>query len=102
VQKSLREGFGLTVTEAMWKARPVVGSRVGGIQDQIEHNATGLLLNDPTDLDAFAGLLRDLLADAERATSIGAAAREYVRTHFLPIRHLQQYVRLIEEIDRPS
>ena len=54
VQKSIPEGFGLTVAEAMWKARPVVASAVGGIQDQIEDGVTGLLLDDPTDLDASA------------------------------------------------
>ena len=51
VQKSLAEGFGLTVAEAMWKARPVVASRVGGIQDQIEDGVTGVLIDDPADLD---------------------------------------------------
>jgi trehalose synthase len=49
VQKSLAEGFGLTVAEAMWKARPVLASRVGGIQDQIVHGRSGLLLDDPND-----------------------------------------------------
>jgi hypothetical protein len=53
VQKSLAEGFGLTVAEAMWKARPVLASRVGGIQDQITHGLSGLLLDDPNDLTAF-------------------------------------------------
>jgi trehalose synthase len=55
VQKSLAEGFGLTVAEAMWKARPVLASRVGGIQDQITHDRSGLLLDDPSDLAAFGG-----------------------------------------------
>ena len=54
VQKSLVEGFGLTVTEAMWKGRPVVASAIGGIQDQIVDGVHGLLLEDPRDLDAFA------------------------------------------------
>ena len=63
VQKSLVEGFGLTVTEPMWKARPVVASRVGGIQDQIVDGRDGLLLDDPSDLDAFAKVLGRLLAD---------------------------------------
>ena len=54
VQKSLVEGFGLTVTEAMWKARPVIASRVGGIQDQIVDERDGLLIADPSDLDAVA------------------------------------------------
>jgi glycosyltransferase involved in cell wall biosynthesis len=54
VQKSLAEGFGLTVAEAMWKRRAVVASRIGGIQDQIEHGVSGLLLDDPADLEALA------------------------------------------------
>ena len=54
VQKSLVEGFGLTVTEAMWKGRPVVASRVGGIQDQITDGRDGLLVDDPHDLEEFA------------------------------------------------
>jgi trehalose synthase len=58
VQKSLAEGFGLTVTEAMWKACPVLASRVGGIQDQIRHGHSGLLLEDPSDLVGFAGASR--------------------------------------------
>ena len=58
VQKSLVEGFGLTVTEAMWKARPVVASRLGGIQDQITDGRDGLLVEDPYDLDELAGVLR--------------------------------------------
>ena len=53
VQKSLNEGFGLTVAEAMWKARPVVGSATGGIQEQIEDGVSGLLLQDPRDLAAL-------------------------------------------------
>ena len=63
VQKSLAEGFGLTVSEAMFKRRPVVASAVGGIADQIIDGESGILLRDPTDLGAFAGTLADLLAD---------------------------------------
>src|SRR5439155_23664190 len=60
VQKSLGEGFGLTVAEAMWKGRPVVARRVGGIQDQIEHDKSGLLIDDPPDLDGFGAALVSL------------------------------------------
>src|SRR5262249_26074514 len=63
VQKSLREGFGLTVTEALWKRRPVVASAIGGIQDQIRDGVDGLLVGDPTDLGSFASALRRVLAD---------------------------------------
>jgi trehalose synthase len=98
VQKSLEEGFGLTVAEAMWKSRPVIASAVGGIQDQIEDGVTGLLLDDPTDLDAFGKLVLKLLDDPERAREIGARAREYVRQHFLANRHAAQYVELFASI----
>ena len=70
VQKSLAEGFGLTVAEAMWKARPVVASRIGGIQDQIVDGESGLLIDDPADLEAAAAAIDALLADpAGRARS---------------------------------
>ncbi len=71
VQKSLAEGFGLTVAEAMWKARPVIGSAVGGIVDQIVPGETGWLLDDPTDLAAFAQTLASLLADPAEANRLG-------------------------------
>ena len=98
VQKSLVEGFGLTVTEPMWKARPVVASRVGGIEDQIVDGESGLLLDDPYDLDAFAALVRRILADAALATRLGDAARERVRDQFLGDRHLRQYVDLLDQL----
>jgi trehalose synthase len=96
VQKSLHEGFGLTVTEAMWKGRPVVASAVGGIQDQIEGGISGVLLEDAHDMEAYAGALAGLLADGERAATIGQAARERVRERYLGIRHLMQYAELLE------
>jgi trehalose synthase len=95
VQKSLQEGFGLTVTEAMWKGRPVVASNVGGIGDQIEDGVEGLLLDDPTDPVAFAAALRRVLTDPDLASRLGAAARERVGHEFLPIRHLLDYARLL-------
>ena len=73
VQKSLEEGFGLTVTEPMWKSRPVVASAVGGIQDQIEDGVSGLLLADPSDLDACASAVAGLLRDDETAHRLGSA-----------------------------
>ena len=98
VQKSLAEGFGLTVAEAMWKARPVVASRVGGIQDQIIDGATGVLLEDPLDLVRFGAACEGLLADPARAATIGAGAREWVIDRFLGSRHLVQYLRLLDEL----
>jgi trehalose synthase len=100
VQKSLQEGFGLTVAEGMWKARPVVASRVGGIQDQIIHGETGLLLDDPRDPKEFGEALVQLLEDHEQADRLGAQAHEHVRHHFLANRHAIQYIRLFASMFR--
>ena len=100
VQKSLVEGFGLTVTEPMWKARAVLASAVGGIQDQVEHGVSGVLLPDPRDLEAFAGELAQLLAEPALRAELGAAARERVRAQFLGDRHLIQYVELFGDLPR--
>jgi trehalose synthase len=100
VQKSLAEGFGLTVAEAMWKGRPVVASRIGGIQDQIEDGVTGLLLDDPRDVEGFGRLVCDLLLDPARARRMGEAAQRRVREHFLGTRHLLQYVDLLGDLVR--
>ncbi len=99
VQKSLKEGFGLTVTEAMWKAKPVVASRVGGIQDQIEDGVSGLLLDDPSSVDGFAALLERVLTNGEEAARISAAAKERVREKFLGLSSLMRYGRLIVALD---
>jgi trehalose synthase len=98
VQKSLQEGFGLTVAEAMWKARPVVASAVGGILDQVEDGVTGVLLHDPADLDTFGELVLGLLSDPERAHAIGLRAREHVRRYFLANRHAVQYIELFATV----
>jgi trehalose synthase len=98
VQKSLAEGFGLTVAEAMWKARPVVASRIGGIQDQIEDGVSGVLLDDPEDLGAYGTAVRGLLEDPERARHLGEKAQERVRDEFLAVRSLIQYLDLIERL----
>ena len=97
VQKSLAEGFGLTVSEAMWKGRPVVASRVGGIGDQIVEGDSGMLV-EPRDLASFGTAVAGLLADRERAERIGAGARERVRDRFLGPRHLAQYVELFGRV----
>lgn len=98
VQKSLAEGFGLTVAEAMWKGRPVVASRIGGIQDQIDHGRTGLLLDDPRDLAGFGDLVVRLLADPEGTAQMGRAAQEQVRDHFLGPHNLMRYARLLSDL----
>jgi trehalose synthase len=96
VQKSLAEGFGLTVAEAMWKARPVVASRIGGIQDQIVDGETGVLLDDPLDLAAYGAAVRSLLEDPARAEAMGRQAKERVRRGFLGTRTLIQAIELYE------
>ncbi|MEN3361086.1 MAG: trehalose synthase, partial [Mycobacteriales bacterium] len=97
-QKSLVEGFGLTVAEAMWKARPVVASAVGGIQDQIRADLDGMLLPDPTDLDHFGQILRTVLTNQELADRLGTAAQARVHDQFLGDRHLNQYADLVESL----
>jgi trehalose synthase len=97
VQKSLAEGFGLTVSEAMWKGRPVVASAVGGIEDQIEEGRSGRLV-PPTDLAAFGARVSELLADPYGAERMGTAARARVRDRFLGPRHLGEYVDLLERV----
>jgi trehalose synthase len=96
-QKSLAEGFGLTVAEGMWKGRPVIGSRVGGIQDQIVNGETGVLV-DANDLEAFGRAAAELLADPGRAAAMGRTAQERVRDHFLGARHLAQYLELFQRV----
>jgi trehalose synthase len=99
VQKSLHEGFGLTVTEAMWKGRAIVASAVGGIQDQIRHRKDGLLLDDPADLDRFAAAVHEALADDRLARRLGLSARARVRHNYLGLHSLLRYARVIEGID---
>ena len=98
VQKSLAEGFGLTVAEAMWKSRAVVASRIGGIQDQIEHGRTGVLVADPHSLPEYGAAVRGLLDEPERAAVIGAAAHESVRERYLGTHSLVDYLALFEHL----
>jgi trehalose synthase len=93
VQKSLAEGFGLTVTEAMWKERAIVASDVGGIRDQIDDGIQGLLV-DPRDLTAFGLAVQASLADPERAARMGAAARQRVEMRYLPTHYLAAYLQV--------
>jgi trehalose synthase len=89
-QKSLAEGFGLTVAEAMWKGRPVIGSAIGGITDQIAAG-TGILLPRPTDVAAFGTAVRDLLDDRRERSRMGKAAHAFVRENFVGDLHLIRY-----------
>ncbi|HEY0192823.1 MAG TPA: glycosyltransferase [Kofleriaceae bacterium] len=99
LQKSLREGFGLTITEAMWKGRPVIASATGGIQDQIDHAVHGLLLQEPRDLAAYGLAIRRLLRDPAMGARLGEAARAKVRDHLLTVRELTQYLDVVARID---
>ena len=98
VQKSLAEGFGLTVTEAMWKGRPIVASAVGGIAEQITDGENGLLLDDPADLETFAAATSRLLEDEVLATKVAAGARRTASEEFLPDRHLAQWAELLTSL----
>jgi len=93
-QKSLAEGFGLTVSEGMWKGRPIIGSAVGGIIDQVAEG-TGILLPDPADLTAFGSAARLLLGDPDQAARMGQAAHAYIREHYVGDVHLLRYARLL-------
>ncbi|MPZ90102.1 MAG: glycosyltransferase [Actinobacteria bacterium] len=98
VQKSIAEGFGLTVAEGMWKARPVVASRIGGIQDQIVDGVSGVLVSDPGALAEYGAAVTGLLLDPRRAESMGFEAMNRVRTEFLGPRHLLQYLELLSKL----
>ena len=93
IQKSLAEGFGLTVAEAMWKERPVVAGDVGGIRDQIDDGVSGRLI-DPTDLTSFASGVAELLNDRATAAAIGEAAHRRVHDRFLDPRQLMSLLDL--------
>ena len=92
VQKSLREGFGLTVAEAMWKGKPVVGGAVGGIAAQIDDGVTGLLVHS---VEGASYALRRLLGDPELRNGMGTLAREHARRNLLITRHLVDYLLLM-------
>ncbi len=92
IQKSLQEGFGLTVTEAMWKGKPVIGGNVGGIRLQVHNYHTGFLVDTP---EGAALRIRDLLRRPERVASMGATARRFVAENFLLTRHVREYLTLM-------
>jgi len=92
IQKSTREGFGLTVTEGLWKGKPVIGGDSGGIRLQVFGYYTGFLVNTP---EGTARRIRFLLHHRERMVQMGAMAREFVRENFLLTRHLREYLTLM-------
>jgi len=99
VQKSHREGFGLTVTEALWKAKPVVASAVGGITLQVKNKFTGLLSYG---IEGTAYAIRQLLTNPEYARWLGQNGREHVRYNFLITRHLRDYLLLFLALEHPQ
>jgi trehalose synthase len=94
IQKSTREGFGLTVAEAIWKARPFVGGRVGGIPLQIEESVTGFLV---ASVEECAERSLEILKDPALGKFIGRRGKEHVRRHFLMPRYLRDYLRIFNE-----
>jgi len=92
LQKSIREGFGLTVTEALWKAKPVIGGNTGGIRLQVIDHHTGFLVNSP---EGAALRIRYLLYHRDLLEDMGWKAREFVRENFLLTRHLREYLTMI-------
>ncbi|HEY4484918.1 MAG TPA: glycosyltransferase [Nitrospiria bacterium] len=91
LQKSTREGFGLTVAEALWKAKPVIGGAVGGIPSQIHHGATGFLVHS---VEGAAYRIRQLLHNPEMGKRMGEMGREHVRRNFLITRQARDYLAL--------
>ena len=95
VQKSLKEGFGLTVAEALWKAKPVVASHVGGIPLQITHKYSGMLCRS---VEGAAFAIKQLLNSPQYAKRLGENGREHVRNNFLLTRHLRDYLLLFHSL----
>ncbi|MFA6317591.1 MAG: glycosyltransferase [Elusimicrobiota bacterium] len=99
LQKSLREGFGLTVSEGLWKGKPVIASAVGGIPLQIAHKYSGILTHS---VDGTAFWLRQLLNEPGYAKKLGENGREHVRQNFLLTRHLRDYLLLFLAAEHPG
>jgi trehalose synthase len=97
VQKSIREGFGLTVAEAMWKGKPVIGGSAGGITVQLVYGVTGFTVNS---VEGAAFRIHHLLDNPDVMTKIGENAKEYVRQNFLVTRHLGDWLALMSYLGR--
>ncbi len=98
-QKSLKEGFGLTVTEALWKGKPVIGGAVGGIKLQVLNGVTGFLVHSP---EGAAHRALELLSDAELRCRLGENGHLHVKQNFLLTRHLKDYLLLMMALEHPS
>ena len=99
LQKSLKEGFGLTVAEALWKGKPVIGGACGGITLQVHDYHTGFLVHSP---EGAAYRIRYLLRYADKRQHMGQTGQEFVRQHFLLIRHLREYCKMLVCLDHPE
>ncbi len=95
LQKSVKEGFGLTVTEGMWKGKPIIGGETGGIKLQVINHHTGFLVNTP---EGAALRIRYLLKHRSKLGEMGRKAREFVRENFLLTRHLREYLTLMAAV----
>jgi trehalose synthase len=95
IQKSTREGFGLTVSEALWKGRPFIGGDVGGIPLQVENGVSGYLVSS---VQECAERALDIVEDPALGKALGRRGKEYVRTHFLTPRYLRDYLKIIQEV----
>src|SRR6185503_17257112 len=99
VQKSLKEGFGLTVSEALWKGKPIVAGHVGGIPLQVKHKYSGMLCHSE---DGAAFAIKQLLNSPELARKLGQNGKEHVRNNFLLTRHLRDYILLFHSLYHES
>jgi len=97
IQKSLKEGFGLTVTEALWKGTPVIASNVGGISEQIVDGKNGYLV-DPLNFNGFTLKIIRLLKEAKLRKSMGNFGKEYVKKHFLITTHLLNWINILNKV----
>ena len=95
LQKSIKEGFGLTVAEAMWKGKAVIGGKVGGIKLQIKNGQNGFLVSSP---EEAAKRIVQLLKNPELAEKLGRASHQTVREKFLMPRLLRDYIKLFKEL----
>jgi trehalose synthase len=98
-QKSIADAFGLTVTEAMWKGKPIVASNVGGIGEQIHHEQHGLLIDDPRDLADFGEQIGRMLSEPDLAAELGAAAKARFLSEYGPDQHFSRYASLLGTLD---
>ncbi|MFB3919515.1 glycosyltransferase [Candidatus Velamenicoccus archaeovorus] len=99
VQKSLKEGFGLTVAEALWKAKPIVASHVGGISLQVKHKFSGLMCHS---IEGAAFAIKQLLNNPEYAKKLGENGRQHIKNNFLLTRHLKEYMLLFLSLYHPE